>query len=110
VARAGENHCPVCRAALWADAAEVVGSRQCPRCGGELWVLVGAGDPLFFVRQPGESSLRFLAGLVAPLEEMPIEQTEAALKSADRLDLVEVVMEVEAALRAGRFEGLRAGL
>jgi len=109
MALAGENHCPVCRAALWADTNEAIGSRRCPRCGGELWVLVGARDPLFFVRQPGESALRFLAGLTAPLYGEPVERMETALKSADFLDLVEVVLEVEATLRSGQFEGLRVG-
>jgi hypothetical protein len=110
MAVAGENHCPVCRAALWADAAEVIAPRKCPRCGAELWVLVGANAPLFFVRQPGQSPHRFLAALAAPLDGTPVEQLEAALTSMDSLDLVEFVMEVEGDLRAGRFEGLRAGL
>jgi hypothetical protein len=109
VVLAGENHCPVCRAALWADKAEAVGSRQCPRCGAELWVLVGTGDPLFFVRQPGQSPCRFLAGLAASLHKMSVERMEAILKGADRLDLVEVVVDLEDALKAGRFEEIRAG-
>ena len=104
MALAGENRCPVCRAALWADDVQAIGSRQCPRCGAELWVLVGDKDPLFFVRQPGQSPCRFLAGLAAPLYEMPVERTEAVLKGADRYDLVEVVMEVVAALKTGRFQ------
>jgi hypothetical protein len=108
MAVAGENRCPVCRAALWADAAEVMAPRQCPRCGAELWVLVGAKEPLFFVRQPGQSPHRFLAGLAAPFGGTPVEQLEAVLKSMDSLDLVEFVMEVEDDLRAGRFEALRA--
>src|SRR5262245_19919068 len=99
MAAAGENRCPVCRAALWADKAEALAPRQCPRCGAELWVLVGANEPLFFVRQPGQSPRRFLAALAARLYGTPVDQEEAGLKSADSLDLVEVVMELEAALR-----------
>src|SRR5438552_14855683 len=52
---AGDNHCPACRAALWAPEDETIGQRSCPRCGAELWALVGAGGPMFFLRRPGES-------------------------------------------------------
>jgi Zn-finger nucleic acid-binding protein len=110
VVLAGENRCPVCRAALWADDAEAIGTRQCPRCGAELWVLVGAKEPLFFVRQPGQSPYRFLASLTALRYGTPVDQLEAGLKRADRLDLIEWVMDVEDALRAGRFEDIRTGL
>ena len=48
MAAAGANHCPACRAALWAPRNESIGERSCPRCGAELWALVGAGDPMFF--------------------------------------------------------------
>lgn len=97
-----DNRCPVCRAALWAPDSEVVGTKRCPRCGAELWVLVGTGRPVFFVRQPGQSRLQFLAGLVAPLQGVSVEEAERALQGADSLDLVEIVMELEDALRAGR--------
>jgi hypothetical protein len=107
---AGENRCPVCRAALWADDAEAIGTRQCPRCGAGLWVLVGAKEPLFFVRQPGQSPYRFLASLTALLYGTPVDQEEAVLKSADSLDLVEVVMDLEAALKAGQFQDVRTGI
>jgi hypothetical protein len=56
---------------------------------------------MFFPRRPGEPELRFLAGLLASLDDTPAEEVEAGLKSADRLDLVELVMEVEEALRPG---------
>jgi hypothetical protein len=56
---------------------------------------------MFFPRRPGEAKTRFLAGLLASLDDRPEEEMEAGLKSADELDLVELVMEVEEALRPG---------
>jgi hypothetical protein len=56
---------------------------------------------MFLPRRPGESERGFLARLVGPLYNMSAEEMEVALRSADRLDLVEFVMEVEEALRSG---------
>jgi hypothetical protein len=96
----GENRCPLCETALWAPKTETLGSKRCPRCGAELWVLMGSAGPLFFMREPGQSKLSFLAVLAAPLYDMSLEETEAMLKGADSLDLVEFVMEIEDWLRA----------
>lgn len=95
---AWDNHCPVCRAALWAPDDEPIGQQSCPRCGADLWVLVGAGAPMLFPRRPDESASDFLA----PLCDVSVERMEAFLKNADDLDLVEFVMEVEETLRAGQ--------
>lgn len=97
-ASAGYNHCPVCRAALWAPDDEPVGQQTCPRCSAALWVLVGAGAPMFFPRRPGESASDFLAVLC----DAPTEQMEVALRTADHLDLVELVVELEEAAKSGR--------
>ncbi len=96
------NRCSICRAALWVPDSEVIGQRSCPRCGAELWSLAGSEGTLFFVRRAGQSKLRFLAALLAPLEGLSVEELEVGLQSADRLDLVELVLEVEEALRSGR--------
>ena len=98
----GVNHCPVCRAALWAPNSETIGRRDCPRCGAELWALAGSDGPMFFVRRSGESECRFLAALAGPLFGVSAEEMEVGLTSADHLDLVEFVLEVEEALRPGR--------
>jgi hypothetical protein len=98
----GDARCPLCRAALWAPESETVGSRTCPRCGAELWVLVGAGEPMFFLRKPGQSPDRFLAGLAAPLFGQSVEELEDLLKHVDSLDRLEFIMEVEDALKSGR--------
>jgi hypothetical protein len=98
---AGDNRCPVCRAALWAPDTEAIGSKSCPRCGAELWVLVGSGAPVFFLRQPGQSKYGFLAALAGPVHGVPPDEMEALLKHADSLDLVELVMEIEEAMRSG---------
>jgi hypothetical protein len=57
---------------------------------------------LFFLRRPGQSPYRFLAELAGPLDGVSADEMEAMLKRADALDLVEVVMDVEAAIRSGR--------
>ena|ERR1700722_1353991 len=92
----GDNRCPLCRAALWAPDAETIASKKCPRCGAELWMLVGSGGPAFYLRQPGQSKVSFLATL-AGLTEEEMEQT---LRGADSLDLVELVTEIEDKLRS----------
>jgi hypothetical protein len=101
---AGNNRCPVCQAALWAPDAEAIAQRTCPRCGAELWVLVGSGEPLFFLRRPGESAPRFLAALVGRLCGLSAEEMEAGLQDADCLDLAEIVLEVEEAMKSGGLE------
>jgi hypothetical protein len=91
----------VCAAALWAPDNQTVGRKRCPRCGADLWVLAGADGPVFFVRQPGQSRYQFLAALAGPLQGVPVEEMEVALRGADSLDLVELVLEIEEALKAG---------
>src|SRR5438105_3425025 len=98
----GDGRCPVCGAALWAPDSEAVGCKTCPRCGAELWALGGPDRQLFFRRRPGESRYAFLAGLTGPLFGSSPEQTEQTLRGADSLDLVEIVLEVEEAIRSGR--------
>jgi hypothetical protein len=74
-----------------------MGSKKCPRCGADLWVFVGS---LFCVRQPGQTQQRFLAELVAPSYEMSVEQAELIIQGADSFDLVEIIMDVEEAMRS----------
>jgi hypothetical protein len=93
----GDQHCPLCGAALWAPAAEVLGCRNCPRCGAALWFLSGTDGPVFFVRTPGQSRAGFLAALAG----VTTEEMEATLKQVDSLDLVELVLEIEDGLRSG---------
>jgi hypothetical protein len=102
MALAGNGRCPVCRAALWAPNSESIDHKTCPRCGAELWALAGSGGPLFFLRRRGESRLSFLAGLAGPLYGMSAAEVGIGLASADSLDLVEILMDVEEALRTGR--------
>jgi hypothetical protein len=99
----GDSRCPACRAALWAAGPGAVGEKTCPRCGAALWVLFGSAGPLFFPRRPDEPQCRFLASLSAPLYGLPAEEVEAGLESADFLDLIEVVVDIEEALRSGRI-------
>src|SRR5437868_10588618 len=96
---AGDRRCPVCAAALWASDSGAVGRKRCPRCGADLWVLAGADGPVFFVRQPGQSRYHFLATLAGPLQGVPAEEMEVTLRGADSLDLVELVLEIEEALK-----------
>jgi hypothetical protein len=93
-----DNRCPLCRAALGAPDTEAIGSKRCPRCGADLWVLVGSAGAVFYIRQAGQSKSSFLAGLAG----MSAEETEEMLKGADSLDLVEIVMEIEEKLRSNR--------
>jgi hypothetical protein len=95
----GDSRCPLCRAALRAPGVEAIGSKTCPRCGAELWVLVLSGSPAFYLRHPGQSKASFLAALAGPLYGLSAEEMEQTLKGADSLDLVELLMEIEDKLR-----------
>jgi hypothetical protein len=101
----GDNRCPLCRAALWAPGASAVESKTCPRCGAELWALVGSEGPMFFLRQKDQSRHSFLAALAGSLSGIAAEEMEVILRDADSLDLVEVVLEIEDRLLAGRRKG-----
>ena len=98
----GDNRCPVCRASFWAPDNPAIGSKKCPRCGAELWVLVGSHGPTFYVRQPGQSKISFLATLAGPLYGKSTEEMEKVLKGADSLDLVELVIEIESEWKSNR--------
>ena len=98
--RPGGNHCPLCRAALWAPDPGVIDSKTCPRCGADLWVLEGREGPMFFLRRPGQLRYGFLAALLAPLHGLSTDEMEVLLKRADSLDLIEMVLDVEDALRS----------
>jgi hypothetical protein len=91
----------VCRAALWAPASPPLGQRRCPRCGAELWVLVLSEGPTFFPRRPGESLSDLLTALAGPQLGLAAGEMEMPLKDADSLDVVEMLMEVEEAMRSG---------
>jgi hypothetical protein len=58
---------------------------------------------MFFLQHPGQSQYSFLAALAAPLYGTSAEELEAGLKGADSLDLVEFVMEIEEAMKSGRW-------
>jgi hypothetical protein len=94
------DRCPVCGAALWASAREALGRRGCPRCGADLWVLGFSAGPVFLLRRPGESLADVLAALAGPRLGASAKEIEAAMRHADSLDLVELVLEVEEALRS----------
>jgi hypothetical protein len=93
------NRCPVCRAALAAPPAAVHGERDCPRCGAGLWFLLFSDGPTFFVRRPGESVHDLIADLAGPRLGLTSVQVKDMLQGADSLDVVELVMEIEDALR-----------
>ncbi|MCI0378742.1 MAG: hypothetical protein L0215_14130 [Gemmataceae bacterium] len=93
--RFGDNRCPVCRTALWAPDSDTISTKKCPRCGAELWVLVGSKGPVFFARPPGQTKRQFLAALGAAIYGTTPEEMETQLKDADSLDIVEFVMELE---------------
>lgn len=90
--------CPVCRVALWAPASELIGRLRCPRCSADLWVLALSRGPVFFPGRPGESLADLLIAL-DPTVSSAAAELEAALRGADQLDVVEVLWEVEEALR-----------
>jgi hypothetical protein len=66
-----------------------------------LWVL---GESLFFVRQPGQSGHQFLAELAGRLYGTSAPEMARTLENADSLDLVEIVMEIEDAIRPSRLK------
>jgi hypothetical protein len=63
---------------------------------------MGSDGPMFFMRRAGQTQLRFLATLAAPLYGASADEQEVGLRSADHLDLIELVTEIEEALRPGR--------
>jgi hypothetical protein len=89
------NRCPVCRAALAAPGCEPLDATRCPRCSAELWVLDFAEGPAFFPRRPGQTVYDLLAALVGTQLGLSAGQIEEVLRSADRLDVVEFLAEVE---------------
>ena len=99
---AGANRCPLCRAALWAAEPEVVDTKTCPRCGADLWVFGGSEGLVFFPRRPGQTRNAFLVALLAPIHGVSAEEMEVVLKHADSLDLVEMLLDLEDAVRSGR--------
>jgi len=99
---AGDNRCPLCRAALWAPNTEAIGSKTCPRCGAELWALVGSDGPVFYIRQPGQSKSSFLFAVAGQVYGMSADEMNELLKRADSLDMIEIVMEIEDKLRSSR--------
>jgi len=94
------GRCPACRAALGAASGELLGERQCPRCGADLWVVAFSRGPVFFPRRPGESLGDLLAALAGPALGSCASELEAAVQGADHFDLVELLWEVEEVLRA----------
>ena len=98
---AGDRRCPVCQAALAAPGVRVIDPVKCPRCQAELWVIVGAGAPIFLCRKPGQSANSFLAAVAAPSQGMSPAEIERLLEGCDSLDYLEFVIEVEEALRSG---------
>ena len=91
--------CPVCRAALWAPASELVGQRRCPRCGADLLVLLFSCGPVFFLRRPGEPLGDLLIALGSPELGACAGELEALLPGADHLDVAELLWELEEGLR-----------
>jgi hypothetical protein len=75
-----------------------IGSKKCPRCGADLWVLPLSDGPVFYLRQPGQTQSSFLAALF----DVPADEMEKILKGADSLDLMEMVMEIEDHFRSRR--------
>jgi hypothetical protein len=61
---------------------------------------------MLFVRRPGESSSSFLAQLTGPTLGMRAEEIAVLLQSADSLDMVELMIELEAAWEShGKWHG-----
>jgi Zn-finger nucleic acid-binding protein len=108
MAWAGENRCPLCRAALWAPDPEVLDTKSCPRCGADLWVFGGSEGPIFFPRRPGQTRNGFLAALLAPFHGVSADEMEDRLKHFDSLDLVELLLDLEDAMKSGRLPGAGA--
>jgi hypothetical protein len=98
----GSSRCPLCDAALWASPSEPFGCKRCPRCGADLYVLVFSKGPVFFLARPGQTLYDLLAALMEQRLGVSADEMETALRSADSLDLVELVMEVEEAVRSPR--------
>ena len=93
------GRCPACRGALGVPDMQLVSERRCPRCRADLWVLAFSRGPVFFPRRPGESLADLLAALGGPALGTSVSELEAALQGADHFDVVELLWEVEEALR-----------
>ena len=91
------NACPVCQAALAASPSEPIAERHCPRCQAGLWALFPPSGPVFFVRRPGQSCADFIAALAGPELRISGRDVASLLASADPLDVVEFLAELESA-------------
>jgi hypothetical protein len=89
--------CPFCRTPLAAGPSEPIAERQCPRCEAGLWALALPSGPVFFVRRPGQSAAEFLAVLGGPSFGASAHDIDSLLRSADSLDIVEFLQELDAA-------------
>jgi hypothetical protein len=97
------GRCPACRAALAVPPGELLGERQCPRCSADLWVVAFSRGPVLFPRRPGETSADLLAALAGPVLGTCASDLQAMMEGADHFDLMELLWEVEEALRERGF-------
>ncbi len=93
------EHCPVCRTTL-AMPTGTYGETHCPRCSGQLWHLALTSGQTFFVRRSGESIYELMAGLADSRHGLTAKHLEAILRDADPLEVVELLTELEDALRS----------
>src|SRR5947207_15316117 len=91
------KYCPACRSTLPPPASSY-GQTQCPRCEAQLWHFVLPSGPAFFIGRAGESIYDFMAGLGD--HPLSAKDLEAILKGADPLDVIEILAELEGALRS----------
>ena len=75
------------------------GESQCPRCDAQLWHLVPPSRATFFVRRKGESIYDLMAAVLGARLGLTAKDMENVLKEADSLDVVELLMDLEDALR-----------
>jgi len=91
------GQCPVCRATL-PSPKDICGETRCPRCSGQLWHLVFASDPAFFVQHTGETIYDLLAAVAG--DGFSAAEIESVLRDADALDMAEFLSEIEDTVRS----------
>lgn len=101
----GESaRCPLCRAEVRVEPSVLFGDATCPRCGSLLWIVTLTGERVVYERAASRSLRERAIDVIAQQLNVPREKIAAQGDTirfvndlgADSLDMVELVMELEA--------------
>ena len=92
------NRCPVCGSEVLIEPSGPFGDAPCPRCGALLWFLALPDAIRLFEEEAARNFQEATRGIVAKYFAVSEDRAWREEIGADSLDLVELVMELEAEL------------